>query len=160
LLATKLNGVTPKAVMFFVNGRYDGSEGGKPDGLSCIGVATGASNRYAQSLAGEDNAGTTNTSFKASSSRCIYQADPDGTIVAEADFNCFVTNGARITWKANPGQDYRVTVVFFAGSKVSAYAGELNPNDTEDGTVATTDPGFKPDMVFGFLATSAYNTKC
>jgi len=65
-----------------------------------------------------------------------------------AEFSSWIANGIRINWTDEPSAAYLLTVILFAGTDLSAAAGDLYLGNTEDQVNNITAPGFTPDVVF------------
>jgi len=140
-----LGDLTPKAAIFIVS--YAVTDGiAASDAIMSIGAATGTSNRWAVCGIDEDNLDTSDTEGFVDLTHCIYLED-NGGVDGSADLDSFIENGVRIAWDNAPSSAYLLTVILFAGSDLSAHAGNqviLTENNAYD----ITDPGFEPNDVF------------
>jgi len=143
---TDLGGLTPKAALFLLSRAI--TDGTAADNFGfCIGAATGASNRWAVCMTGQDAQAAAVTDGGAKS-RCAIMLNPvDGTLEFEADFDSFITNGIRINITDAPPSAWLLTVILFAGTDLSAYAGNQDLGDTLDLETNITAPGFEPRVV-------------
>lgn len=143
-----LGGLTPVAALFIVT-RATADGVAADHFVWSIGAATAAAEQWACCIGSEHNHGTSDAYRRGATDECVYITDPtDGTVDGEANLNTFIENGVTITWGNAPAGAYLLTVVFFAGTDVSAHADTFNPDATEDQATNVTDPGFEPDLVF------------
>lgn len=141
-------GGTPKAVIaIFNDGLTDGTAADHC--RMSIGFATGTTNRGNVDHNAEhgqtetDNAGSVNPAS-------LLRADVHGkesTVVAEADFVAFITNGVRINWSTAPPSAFLCTFILLGGSDLSAHCGVTALGDIDEQTIDDTAPGFQPDVI-------------
>lgn len=141
-----LGDTTPKAALFLIsNAVTDGSA--VDHHIFSIGAATGTSNRWSTGTSDQTGVGTTNSDHRGMTDQCIHiQLPGSHSIDGEADFVAFINNGVRINWDVAPDSAYLLTVVFFGGDDVEAYAGTWTGTSV-DNSVDVTAPGFEPDLV-------------
>jgi hypothetical protein len=148
ITTSDLGGLTPKAALLILMGATtDGTAAS--DLQFSYGAATGSSNRWCIFGNDEDGQATSDTACGSMTDAVCYATTPGTTTeTAKADFSSWITNGIRINWSNAPASAYLLTVVFFAGTDLSAYAGSEELGNTTDLEINVTDPGFEPDVVF------------
>jgi hypothetical protein len=159
---------TPKAAMFVMtNATVNGTD--TAGAALMVGIATGAANRFCIASSSQDATvdGNSNTVNRKSNTKCISFLRQDGVLSGEADFTSFGVGGVTVTWSSFPSATFLVTVILFAGTDLSAYAGDfLATSDFGFPNTPVTDPNFPPDQLIllcgGHTVTgalqSAYNT--
>lgn len=152
ITTTKLGGLIPKAAIFFVT---KASSNGTPvdDDYHSTGVAVSATQRWAINGCSAHNQDTSMTYADAAlqgGTGVVYLMLPDGSFTMEgfADFSSWITNGVRINWTTAPSAAYLLTVVFFAGTDVTAYANRFQVGDAVDVERDCTDPNMSVDLLF------------
>jgi hypothetical protein len=142
---TNLGGLTPKAVLVIAS-HADTDATAEPDVQCCIGFADDT--REGSVGCGTQDGVTSTDAERAYSSTEVINM-PDGTgIKLAASLVSFSTNNVTLNFATVDSDAVFITIVFFAGTDVSAYAGEVDPNDSNNGTTDVTAPGFQPDLVF------------
>lgn len=142
-----LGGDTPKAALFIVTRGLTTGVATVETALS-IGAATATTQRwycYTQSQDGQ--AATTLVRRADDATGCLAVSGANGGLDGEAAFDSFIADGVRVNWTNAPVSADLVTVILFAGAKLSAYAGTFAPGTTIDATVDITAPNFQPDLV-------------
>ncbi len=139
-----LGGLTPKAVMIIAT-RAD-TDGVVEAGLSHgIGFADGTT-EISFSGSSEDNLGTSDCD-RISSDSAVIDLIVAGVSQVVASFDSFITDGVRLTFSVVDSDAQLYTVIFFAGSAVSAHVNKTTEL-VDEATKDITDPGFQPDLVF------------
>jgi len=88
---------------------------------------------------------------RSTTSGCIMRSDEQASqvLLGKASFVSFPANGVQVnrltafTVPVGP----RVRIIAFGGADLTAYGDIFDPNNTQDGTTATTAPGFEPDLI-------------
>lgn len=143
-----LDSLTPKAVLFFLS-RATSNGSAAADATVCIGAATGASNEWSFLGDSEDNSASEDTRCITSSGVCLMiNNSGTATILMDAEFSAFITNGVRINITTSDAVAYKGTAIFFAGDDLTAYADNAALGDTTDLETNITAPGFEPELVF------------
>ena len=152
-----LGGLTPVAATFIITRAT--SDGTAADHASMgIGFAVSSSERLAVATSDEHGQGAADTYRRATEDECVMILNPtDGSVDGEADFVSFSADGCTINWGNAPASAYLLTVIFFAGTDVSAHVDTFAASGTEDASVDVTDPGFEPDVVFVASHRSAWD---
>jgi hypothetical protein len=131
------------------------------DNVFGLGFATGTTNRFCLAPADKDNVATQDCTrvIHNDSVAAIYSAGTT-TLLAQGDFNAFVTDGIQIDWTTVSGSQELVTVILFGGDDLSAHANSITWGDTIDEAIDVTAPAFEPDIVFmiGSRDLTAFNT--
>jgi hypothetical protein len=129
------------------------------DRVLSFGACTGVSNRWAVGNYDEDNQASSDSLGWYATDEVVQIFDPsDASLEAEADFSAWTSNGVTINWASAPDAAYLMTVVFFAGTDLSAYAdGEINLGNTTDLETDITGPGFQPDIVIAGMCLGVNN---
>lgn len=163
ITTSKLGGNTPKAVLIIATDTT--TDGLATAGMSySYGAATGTSNQWV-SWQNTSDATTSNHRSAIETDNVICNTPPNVTVGAarcaygQAAFSQFITNGVRLQWDTLkvPASAFYITVVFFAGSDVSAHANSFSLGDTTNGSVTTTAPGFQFDLLYGATTKNGYN---
>jgi hypothetical protein len=150
-----LGSLTPKAAMFICSkGVTDGTAAA--DAALCMGATDGTNQRVA-SVFSEDNEATSDCAYRGATDEVVMIIDDVGNVDGEANFKNFTSNGVVITWGDAPAAAYLLTVIFFAGTDLSAHVNEFTSSAIADGEVDVTDPGFEPDQVIVFAHRGAFN---
>lgn len=144
-----LGGLTPKAVWLMATRAV--TDGTAADGAGCYqGVSDGTLhvNHGAES---EHNLDTTDTqtAFDAVAPPVlvIYDGTADSVIDGSADFVEFIADGVTINWSDAPSAGWLLTVVFFAGTDLSAAVFREGLGNTVDLATDITSIGFEADDV-------------
>ena len=136
---------TPKAAMFFM--LYSpGSDGSASyDQLhQSIGFTDGTRDRSA-TCEGRNARATTQTGRASRNAVACQVASQTASVRKEGTFNSWITDGVRIDWTITGGtESLELVCVLFGGGDLTAYVNDINVQTT----TSTTDPGFKPDLVF------------
>jgi hypothetical protein len=82
----------------------------------------------------------------------IANGDTRATGDVDAAFVSFIENGVTLNWSDLPATSQLYTVIFFAGSGVSAYMETITPGAVST-TTSVTGAGFQADIVFLSTAT-------
>jgi hypothetical protein len=142
ITTTKCQGVTPKAVLFFlcsgeVNEVAHNTNG--ENGFYCFGAADGT-NEW--SVYGATVQGTNNDGRGYSDTKCLFM----GASNIAATFDSFIQNGVRISIDTLAATEYlkRGFAVFLGGVDVEVAAGIVDNPDVSK----YTNVGFEPDAVF------------
>lgn len=140
---------TPKAYLIIMSrATTDGLA--TDNAFFCIGSSDGTRQRCTGSSS-EHNVGTANTKRLSMSDKVIFLYDNNtGTVECEAGHQSFITDGIRINWTSAPSFAYKITVVLFGGSDLTAYVNDFDSSGSLDGEVDITDPGFEPDQLVIF----------
>lgn len=138
-------GLTPKAAMFFLTkGVTDGMKA--DNGAIAIG-ATDGTRQWSFGMQAEDAAATTATDKFTESDHCIAMIDTAGAIEGSAAFSAWIADGITINIDDAFPAGYQLTVVFYCGADLSAYAGTAALGNTLDLETNITAPNFRPDIV-------------
>jgi len=142
--------LTPKAALFILSaGITDGTAAA--DAFLSFGFADGT-NRYCIGFHDSDNLATTSTKHWYENDEVIQVYDGSDTLICEADFTSWLTDGVQINWATAPGSAYLLTVILFAGSDLSAHVNYAQISATVDTPTDVTDPGFEPDVVIAITS--------
>lgn len=146
-----LGGLTPVAALLIVS--FATADGVAADhAMLSVGAVTGASNRWTAYMSDEHAAATSDSYNGSVATKCIRIISPlDGTVDGEADFSAWVSEGITINWTDAPAAAYLLTVIFFAGTDVTAHANSVALGNTVDVAVDITAPGFRPVLVITAL---------
>ncbi len=148
---TDLGGLTPKAVLLIAN--QADTDGTVEAGLSGgIGFATGTSNEASASMSSGDALETSNND-RSSNRTVLMDLIVNGVSQVACTSVSFITNGVRVNFSAVDTDAQLWTVIFFAGTDVSAHADHVTNGWTSPLDVTT--PGFEPDIVFFLNTTSS-----
>lgn len=150
-----LDELTPGAAFFVAT--YATSDGvAANNAVLGLGAAT-SSAQWAVCARSENGVGTSDASRRWTDDECIQIQNPtDGSIDGEANFVSWITNGVRINWGNAPAAGYLITVLFFAGTDLSATVGNVTlGNQNVESDINTI--GFRPDVVL--LASPGVATK-
>lgn len=153
ITSSNLGGNTPKAVWVIASGSVtDGTA--QSDVQMSVGAATGATNEWYISYKDDDavagssyNGDSTSNSDATICLDTATNASAGSCAYGKAEFSAFVTNGVRLNWTDTPDASFFITVIFFAGSSVSAHANSSELGNSTDNAVDITAPGFQPDIV-------------
>lgn len=137
---------TPKAALFIVSRAVTDAVAADHAALS-VGWTDGVRDRCVHT-ASTHGAGTTAARRGVSITSLLALSDGAGTLLAEAVFSAWVTDGVQINITTAPGAAYLCTVLFLGGDELQVYAGHLTSNASIGGTTAVTAPGFTPHSVF------------
>ena len=125
-----------------------------------IGAVHDATHRWCMATSDEHNLSAPNCYRRQTEDEVVMLINPTtGIIDCENDFDSWVTNGMVIDWgSTNPSTAYLLTVIFFAGSDVSAWV-DTAPSlpSVVDNTVDYTDAGFEPAFVMFPTTRSNFN---
>lgn len=163
ITTSDLGGHTPEAAIVIAT--YTTTDGtGAANHRFSYGAATGASNEWYVTERQVDNigGGAGTVTYSRSGSDALLNLDNTATNTnstqAKAEFSAFITNGITINWTDAAEDAIHLTVIFFAGDALQAYAGSKDLADTayvdntdptpDVGYVEFTEPGFQPDMIF------------
>jgi len=146
ITTTDLDGLTPKAAFFIVSEAVtDGTAANHA--VFGIGAATGAANRWSCAFQDEHNLGTTDTNRRSTTDECVLKLNTgDANVDGEADFSAWIENGITINWGNAPAAAYLLTVIFFAGVKLSVHASTFSLGNQNIETNVNT-VGFQPDVI-------------
>jgi hypothetical protein len=140
---TKTGFGTPTAAIILCGPPTAGSTTRVNAGMS-IGFWDGT-NQRCQYWYGVDGAATSNTTRTTSVTHVIRHYDNATQVCAYTA--AAITDGIQLTMTVDNTSDTRLcTVILFTG--VSALAGSITPNATQDGTQASASLGFAPKLVF------------
>ena len=147
ITTTDMGGLTPKAALFFLSVAV--SDGTAADhSLFMVGATTGSGEGWAHNSKDEHNQASSDSAEVGSRSACVYMMDDTETIVADADFSAWASNGITINWVIAPGSAYLLTVILFGGTDLTAIATSTQLNNSVDSANDITDVGFEADLVF------------
>jgi hypothetical protein len=136
---------TPKAARFVLSSTLE--DGVVRDGVYFSVGATDGVNQYVVASVAAHNAGTTNTKSRAATDEVVMIIDANGSIIVEANFDAWVTDGVSINITAHPGGgQYYVTVVLFGGDDLTAKVG-TTALATQNNSVTVT-PNFETSALF------------
>ena len=135
---TRLNGKTPKAVMFI--GRTSFAGGGSFS--LCYGAADETS-EWVVGYCSEDGTSSADTKMTQETNACFFLIDATGggqPTEFEASFVQFITDGVRINFSDSPGFSTSIVAVFFAGDDIQVEVGTFS---------ASSIPTFTNTLDFG-----------
>ena len=140
-----LGGLTPVGAIIIPN--WAESDGVAIDGI--VGGITFTDGTRSRAFAfSETHNVTTTANGRSSDPTDIFRlSDTNNNTDVSATFDAWVTNGISIDFSNIPANQKLYTVIFFAGSGVTAHAGAVDLGAT-DVTINVTDPGFQADLVF------------
>jgi len=123
-----------------------------------VGAATSSTQRWANAIAADDAAATSNAGRRSSSTKClVILASGAPTVNGECDFVSWDSDGFTINWTDAPAGAYLIHYYVLGGTDITdAKAGTFTGQGTTGGQ-AVTDPGFRPDFLM--LAGSAVTTQ-
>jgi hypothetical protein len=148
ITTTDLGGLTPVAAVVFATAADE--DGVAEDSTRLSYGATDGTRQWVFAGSSLHNVGTTSTRRRSAGDELIMILNATtGNIAGEANFKEWTTNGMVITWGDAPGDDRLITVIFFAGTDVSAYAERTNYSFTADTFLDESSPGFEPQFVAG-----------
>lgn len=155
---TDLDGMTPKAALFFV-GRAYGSSGGS-SGEASMGI--GACDAVAQWVCcqiSENGVSSTDDNRDWNTSNCLRIINHSGgSIDGTAAFDSFITNGVRLDCTNAFGQAYNGFALLIAGDDVQVDVGS-DSLPAASSTTSITAPGFEPDWgIFACAGTGSGDT--
>ncbi len=152
ITTTDLGGLTPKAALLIATRCV--TDGTAADGGGFyVGMTDGTNERtegYESEHAQASMDAQQTTDSTADRILTIYDGTADSVVEATADFVSLDTNGITINWTAAPASAYLLTVIFFAGTDLSAIAGSMDLGNVADATVANTSVGFEADVLLTF----------
>lgn len=149
-------GFQPKAVLFF--GTRQTADGNAVDACHFWGAATSAADRWAGSTLSRDAAAASVVHVGKKTDKCYVVLQHSTTVLAEADFVSFDSDGFTVNWTTADATARVVNYIAFGGADlVSAKAGNFN-------TIAVTGAqnvntvGFQPSTVMLFGVTDGTGT--
>ncbi len=149
--ASNFGGGTPTAALFFIT--YDTNGNGTPvvDAGLCIGAATATDAEWCFTATDEDDLSTTsNTGNDWESDQCLQllAVGDESTVLIEADFIEFTTNGVTVDWTTTDGVAYFVKVILFGGTGLSVACENFQLSATRNADVTVSSLSFEPDLLF------------
>ena len=143
-----LGGLTPKGVLFYLS-RATANDTTTNTATISYGAATGTANEWVIAANSENNVSTTDAVHHARNDACMLVSNPgSGTIVMQAEFSAFISDGVTINVVTSDGVAYLINAVFFAGTDVTAHADDVQIVNTVDTATVITSPSFNPDFLF------------
>ncbi len=148
ITTSKLGGLTPKAAILIATwATVDGTD---TDHASLSIGLTDGTNHAVMSTMDEHNLGTSNSIRRATNDEVVMILDPlNSDIECEANFNAWVSDGMSIVWGVTPPSAFLLTVMFFAGTDLTAYV--------DDGGGSALGCGFTPDVCIGATHRSGWS---
>lgn len=95
-------------------------------------------------LTGATSSGAERPATYGKTDKCVLAVTSTGTVLSEAGFDSFITNGVRINWTTAPASAFKLFALLFAGADISVAAGSAT-HDNSPGVTVTT--GFQPDAI-------------
>ncbi len=139
---------TPKAALFIVTpATADNTPA--DDAILSIGFTDGTTD-VAATAAAEHNTASSDTNSEISTAACIYMEDEAQTVLGQASFNSWITNGIKLDWDTNFGTAVLITYVLFGGTDLSVHVGSQAL--TNGATHNITSPAFRPTDVIALTA--------
>jgi len=137
---------TPKAALFILSYASSDAAASQPHAAMSVGAIDGTSQMCITTIA-RDAQDITKSYKYAQSDQCITLIDSvAGTILAEASFSGWITDGVRITWTDPAPSAYLLTTILFNGSDLQAKVGVATSDiDVNDSIHINT--GFEPDQI-------------
>ena len=161
---TDLGGLTPKAAII-IGSRAITDATAVAHNVVSYGACTGATNEWVVAASDEDAVADSDNDCFFDDDFCVLFVNPgDQTVDGSAEFSAFIANGLTINWTDAPAGAYFLTVIFFAGTDLSAYAASFTHTAALDVAEAITAPGFRPTDVLlayttGVSTTDGNNTQ-
>ena len=150
-------GFQPKAIIFFTIGNT--VVGNRDNAVVVYGAASSSSARGASALhmVHEDN--PSNVDSASRTTRCIIAINGAGTVIGEADFVSFDSDGFTVNW-STAFSNVQVHFLAIGGTDFSNAKVASFSKATSTGNQAITGVGFQPDLVllFGDLMTGDSST--
>ena len=137
---------TPKAAIFSISRAI--TDGNAAAGATLArGWTDGVRSRcvYASQ---QDSQATTATHRGYVSGSVFSLRNGSGTVLAEAAFSAWVTDGVEINITSTNGTAYLCQVELIGGTEPQVYVGNFNSSATIGGALPVTAPGFTPHTVF------------
>lgn len=133
---------TPTGAIFIYTIDTDETDTTSVNGLGGSFGAIDGTNERVVAFASQFNVSTSATKRRATNDSVIMEIDPDdGSVLAEAAFVEFITDGVRINWSAVTGSAFKFTVVLLKGESISLHVGS-SALTTEDNSITIT-PDFQ-----------------
>lgn len=138
---------TPKAAIF-IHGQATALDAVDASLVWSVGFTDGT-NQFSAATIDVALQGTTDTKRRQATDEVIMRLGVAGAIDAEANFNSFITDGARITWgDATGGAEY-FAVIFFGGADFQAAVGTATLGNSGVAVTATAGFPVEAGMVLG-----------
>ncbi len=135
----------PKALIFFWT-KNPTSGTSTANGMMGIGFYDGTTNASVATVA-QDNVGTTNTGWIASSTYSIYTLNTTPAIAARASVTGFTADGFTLNWPTADAQADIIHYIAIGGTDITnVKVGQFNGPATT-GNFSVTTVGFQPDFV-------------
>ena len=146
ITTTALGELVPKAALTILT-RASADATVAAGGDMCIG-ATDGTRQWSFTWTVMDAQATTNTNRASLSTDCVHLL-LTGSATAEVVgvFSAWITNGITLDFTTAPATGYLLTVVFFAGTDLSVYCGNVGLGNTLNLETDITAPGFRPRVV-------------
>ncbi len=134
---------TPKAAVFIVNSATADATS-TAHLLVGYGVAVSTSARGCFSCIDENGQATTDSARGGETDNCIAisATNPGSTPDGLADLVSFGSGSVTVNWSNPPGSAYKITVILLGGDDLSVDYQNIDPNDTQDGSVTVTPTGY------------------
>ncbi len=145
ITTTDLGGLTPKGALFLLS--FASTDGTAADGATMSIGGTDGSTHWSTARSDQHGVTTVKSNDMHSVDAPIYMTNDAGSLIADADFNAWTTNGVTITWATAPGTAYLLTVIFFAGTDLSIDSGSESVGNTVDLATDITSVGFEADIL-------------
>lgn len=143
-----LGGLTPvAAIVIMCRADVDGTA--EDHANMSVGFVASTTERMMGSFVSEHGVTTTNIRFELEADEVVTAfsggdvADREGI----ADIDSFITDGIRLNWTTVPDDNWLITVIFFAGTDVTAKLEQIDLGNVVQ-VVDVTTVGFTPDVVF------------
>lgn len=156
ITTTALGGLTPKAALFIMP-RTETDASATNHAHLGIGATDGTSQWSTTVMM--RNGQTTADVYSRSANTRVFQIlnTTTGAISGDAEFSAWITNGVRINWTDSITTAQLFTVIFFAGSDLSAKVGTVSASSTDQAEVTTTTTFQPTDVLFSALGHTAWN---
>ncbi len=140
ITTSKLGGLTPKAAILIATwATADGTD--TDHGSLSIGLTDGTNHAVVSTMDEHNQANASNARW-ATNDEVVLILDPiNDDVECEANFSTWVADGMDIVWGVTPPSAFLLTVMFFAGSDLTAYV--------DDGGGSALGCGFTPDVCIG-----------
>jgi len=146
---TDLGGLTPKAVLLIATRCV--TDGTAADGAGWYMGASDGTNEWTQSYEDQHAQASmdqsSNQDTTANRILTIHDGTADVVVEGAADFVSFGADNVIIDWVDAPASAFLVTVIFFAGSDLTAHVGNQDLGNTADALIDITSIGFEADVV-------------
>lgn len=154
ITTTDLGGLTPVLARFILT--FATADGTAANGAVWSKGAADGTRQWAVSFDNEHNQATIDVSSSVSTTACVRLLDGTGTPTQDANaaFVSFITNGVRINWTDAPSAAFLLTVIFYAGTDVSAYVNAVALGNATDNAVVVSTVGFEADVVYAYTVGS------